>query len=120
VIASYIILHHIWQLKIERSTASTNTTGKNPTPKKNHLKKMTLSIECQLPLTLSASQTLTVLSKEEVARRGMLGLKRTSVIIKECSSSVDFGFKASVNHKTAYILQDHQNNVSLFFIIESQ
>jgi hypothetical protein len=31
-------------------------------------------------LTLSTSQTLTVLSNEEVARRGVLGLKRTSVI----------------------------------------
>lgn len=54
-------------------------------------------------LTLSASQTLTVLSKEDVARRGMLGLKRTSVINAECSSSVDFGFRESACHNTACI-----------------
>lgn len=52
-------------------------------------------------LTLSASQTLTLLSKDDVARRAMLGLKRTSVISDECSSSVVFGFKLSVYHKTA-------------------
>jgi hypothetical protein len=57
--------------------------------------------ECQL--TFSASQTLTVLSNEDVARRGMLGLKRTSVIIDECSSSELFGFKESVYHNTACI-----------------
>jgi hypothetical protein len=51
--------------------------------------------------TLSASQTRTVLSKEDVARRVMLGLNRTSVISIECSSNVDLGFRASVNHKTA-------------------
>jgi hypothetical protein len=54
-------------------------------------------------LTLSASQTRTVLSKDDVARRGMLGLKRTSVINDECSSSVVFGFKESVYHNTACI-----------------
>jgi hypothetical protein len=36
--------------------------------------------------TLSASQTRTVLSKEDVARRDMLGLNLTSVIRNECSS----------------------------------
>lgn len=54
------------------------------------------------PLTLSASQTLTVLSKDEVARRNMLGLKRTSVISLACSSRVVFGDKESANHSTAY------------------
>ena len=53
------------------------------------------------PLTLLASQTL--LSNEEVASHDMLGLKRTSLIKHECSSSVDFGFKVSVNHNTASI-----------------
>lgn len=52
-------------------------------------------------LTLSASQTLTVLSKEDVASLAMLGLKRTSVMSDECSSSVVFCFKVSVYHKTA-------------------
>ena len=55
----------------------------------------------RLQLTLSASQTLTVLSNEEVARRGRLGLKRTSVIIAVCSSRVVFGFIVSVYHITA-------------------
>lgn len=53
------------------------------------------------PLTLSASQTLTVLSNEDVARRGMLGLKRTSVINEECSSRFVFDFNVSVCHSTA-------------------
>lgn len=35
----------------------------------------------------------------------MLGLKRTSVISDECSSSVVFGFKVSVNHNTACIFK---------------
>lgn len=57
-------------------------------------------------LTLSASQTRTVLSKDDVARRGsILGLKRTSVIIDECSSRVVFGFKESVYHSTACIIK---------------
>ena len=50
--------------------------------------------------TLSASQTLTVLSKEDVARRDMLGLNLTSVIRNECSSNEDLGFSGSVPHKT--------------------
>jgi len=52
-------------------------------------------------LTLSTSQTLTVLSNEDVARRGMLGLNRTSVIKDECSSRVAFCLRESVYHKTA-------------------
>lgn len=60
-------------------------------------------------LTLSASQTLTVLSNEDVARRGMLGLKRTSVIKDECSSSVVFGFKVSAYHNTACIIYGQQD-----------
>lgn len=55
------------------------------------------------PLTLSASHTLTVLSNEDVARRDMLGLNRTSVIKHECSSRVDFGFKVSAYHITACV-----------------
>jgi hypothetical protein len=54
-------------------------------------------------LTLSTSQTLTVLSNEDVARRGMLGLKRTSVIKDECSSRTAFCFSESVYHITACI-----------------
>jgi hypothetical protein len=54
-------------------------------------------------LTLLASQTLTVLSNEEVARRGMLGLNRTSVIKRECSSNTDFCFKVSACHNTTCI-----------------
>jgi len=50
---------------------------------------------------LSTSQTLTVLSNEDVARRGMLGLKRTSVIKDECSSRVALCLRVSVYHKTA-------------------
>ena len=61
------------------------------------------------PLTLSASQTLTVLSNEDVARRDMLGLKRTSVIKLECSSSVDFGFKVSVYHIKACVAKKIKN-----------
>lgn len=59
--------------------------------------------------TLSASQTLTVLSNEDVARRGMLGLKRTSVIKFECSSSEVFDFNVSVYHKTACIIYQSQH-----------
>ena len=55
----------------------------------------------RLQLTLSASQTLTVLSNEEVASRGRFGLKRTSVIIAVCSSRVVLGFIVSVCHITA-------------------
>lgn len=59
-------------------------------------------------LTLSTSQTLTVLSYEDVARRGMLGLKRTSVIKDECSSRVAFCFRESVNHKTDCIMKQSE------------
>jgi hypothetical protein len=53
--------------------------------------------------TSSASQTRSVLSKEDVARRrGMLGLNLTSVISIECSSSEDLGSsRGSVHHRTA-------------------
>ena len=54
-------------------------------------------------LTLSASQTLTVLSAEDVASLNALGLKRTSVIHCECSSSVDFTVKESVHHNVAWV-----------------
>lgn len=60
-------------------------------------------------LTLSASQTRTVLSNEDVARRGMIGLKRTSVIRDECSSIVAFGFNVSVYHNTAWITHEPQS-----------
>ena len=65
------------------------------------------------PLTLSASQTLTVLSNEDVARRGMLGLKRTSVIKAECSSRFVFDFKVSVYHNTACTGKSAENNLAL-------
>jgi hypothetical protein len=53
---------------------------------------------------LSASQTRTVLSKEDVASRDMLGLNRTSVINAECSSNEDVGFRAgSVHHKRTFL-----------------
>lgn len=64
-------------------------------------------------LTLSTSQTLTVLSNEDVARRGMLGLKRTSVIKDECSSRVAFCFRESVYHKTTCITGHKNYDISL-------
>ena len=55
-------------------------------------------------LTPSASQTLTVLSNEAVARRGMLGLKRTQIIKEECSPKIAFGLNVSTSHKTVCIV----------------
>jgi hypothetical protein len=56
-----------------------------------------------ITLTLAASQTLTVLSNEEVARHGVLGLKRTSVMSREWSSSIDFCFRLSAFHRKTCI-----------------
>lgn len=66
---------------------------------------------------MSASQTLTVLSNEDVARRDMLGLKRTSVIKAECSSSVVFGFKESVFHNTACHIITMQKVLDILILI---
>jgi len=71
-------------------------------------KAVTLEKDKHYELTLSTSHTLTVLSIEDVARRGMLGLKRTSVTRKECSSRVAFWFRESVNHKTACIMKKNR------------
>lgn len=52
-------------------------------------------------LTLSASHTRTVLSKDDVARRLEVAAKRTSVMISECSSSRFRIFCVSTSHKIA-------------------
>lgn len=70
---------------------------------------------CQL--TLSGSQTLTVLSAEDVASLDMLGLKRTSVIPWECSSSVDFIANDSAHHNTACTTKSSGKRVSVVFSI---
>jgi hypothetical protein len=65
--------------------------------------------------TLSASQTRTVLSKEDVARRDMLGLNLTSVIRNACSSSEDLGFRTgSVHHKKTCTKETQENYKSFF------
>lgn len=56
-------------------------------------------------LTLSAFQTLTVLSADEVANRGILALKRASVIDWECSSSFDFNLSDLVHQNVACRIQ---------------
>ena len=71
-------------------------------------------------LTLSTSQTLTVLSAEDVASRGMLGLKRISVIIWECSSSLDLAVKDSVHHNTACIIKSRSKEIDVIFHEMSQ
>lgn len=53
-------------------------------------------------LTLWTSQILIVLSREDEARRGNLGPKRTSVIASECPSSICFCALESVHHSTTY------------------
>jgi hypothetical protein len=45
--------------------------------------KKTWTVDLSHRLTLSTSQTLTVLSNDDVARHGPLGLNRTSVIRRE-------------------------------------
>lgn len=80
--------------------------------RKPFIKKCTrFALNRQNQLTLSTSQTRTVLSYEDVARRGMLGLKRTSVIKDECSSRVAFCFRESVYHKTACIMKQRKCHI---------
>lgn len=69
--------------------------------------------------TFSVSQTLTVLSAEDVASLDRLGLKRTSVIHWVCSSSVDFTVKDSVHHNTA-CTKNHWANEFDIVILETQ
>lgn len=60
-------------------------------------------------LTLSTSQTLTVLSPEDVAIFNVLGLKQTSVIHCECSSSVNLAVKDFVHHTVACTIKLFRN-----------
>lgn len=53
--------------------------------------------------TLSTSQSLTILSNDDVAKRAKLGLKCTSMINKLCFSRVISTLSASIFHTIAYI-----------------
>lgn len=64
-------------------------------------------------ITLSASQTRTVLSNELVARSGNLGPNRTLVIKAECSWILAFGSKVSVHHNATCVENFNQKSQAI-------